>query len=223
MGWNFVLCQSNRKGFKELIEYRKWVIQEDSDVIVLGDCFDGSCWIIHFVYTPSPTETFSKCTVYNFIRQMFWVPNGHQRQVWFLWPLFLARPTADAEHAAILRHNKVRLWWRNEATVQNIYCRLLMKEILAIFLDIVGMIEFPIHAGIHGKNRLSTHSRRKMIICHLSCTLLEGTTSFPVQLYIKILGCCPPSGNSHHQDHSRIPKLNLCFPLLLVLGGGLAF
>jgi len=27
-------------------------------------------------------------------------------QVWFLWPLFLARPTADAEHAAILRHNK---------------------------------------------------------------------------------------------------------------------
>ena len=30
----------------------------------MGDCFDGSCWIIHFVYTPGPTETFSKCTIY---------------------------------------------------------------------------------------------------------------------------------------------------------------
>ena len=29
------------------------------------------------------------------------------RQVWFLWPLFLARPTAEPEHAALLRHNKV--------------------------------------------------------------------------------------------------------------------
>lgn len=27
-------------------------------------------------------------------------------QVWFLWPLFLARPTAEPEHAALLRHNK---------------------------------------------------------------------------------------------------------------------
>ena len=28
-------------------------------------------------------------------------------QVWFLWPLFLARVTAESEHAALLRHNKV--------------------------------------------------------------------------------------------------------------------
>ena len=101
---------------------------------------------------------------------MLWVPNGHQRQVWFLWPLFLARPTADAEHAAILRHNKVRQWWRNEAHCPTYLLQTVDERNPAIiFWIFVGMIETHFCDGIHQVtriNRLSTHSKRKMIICH---------------------------------------------------------